>query len=434
MPDNLRIIQKEEHFAIENIFGKPPGWIVNWGITSGFLFLLVCLGIASFVNYPDKLMLTANVFSENPPIEVLSKKTSRIISILADNNSDVEKEQIIIKLESTVSEKDIEHLEKFFLEFESVAHIPSYLSIKFPNKLNLGSFTPTYTRLMNSFDEFKYFLRQSAVFTKMIALNQEITQIQKLNQSLSKQESLYKSDVSLTEKDFKRNLELEKDGVIAEADKEKAESKLLGEQRNLEAFKTNQINNIVRIQQLKIQINDLKSERANGVSTRIFSIQQIINEIKGEIKEWEDFHVIRSPIIGTVTFTKYWNKNQSVQLGESLFTAIPKIENQNFIARGNLPIRSSGNLKIGQHTLIELENYPSNQYGVLSGIVSDISNLPTEDYYIVTIKLPENLITSYGKTIPKKQNMKANMTIQTKEYSLLERLFQNILDITKNKN
>lgn len=114
MPDNLRIIQKEEHFAIENIFGKPPGWIVNWGITSGFLFLLVCLGIASFVNYPDKLMLTANVFSENPPIEVLSKKTSRIISILADNNSDVEKEQIIIKLESTVSEKDIEHLEKFF--------------------------------------------------------------------------------------------------------------------------------------------------------------------------------------------------------------------------------------------------------------------------------------------------------------------------------
>jgi hypothetical protein len=50
-------VQKEEHLAIENIFGKPPGWILNWGIILGFTFLIVCFGVAYFIKYPDKLSM-----------------------------------------------------------------------------------------------------------------------------------------------------------------------------------------------------------------------------------------------------------------------------------------------------------------------------------------------------------------------------------------
>lgn len=433
MPE-IQDIQQEEHLAIENTFGKPPGWIVNWGITSGFVFLLVCLGIASFVKYPDKLMMQARVFSENPPIEFFSKMTGEISSILIENNSNVQKRQTILKIKSTLKEDDYEKLKQFIKKFEAIKHIPNYLRITIPNNLELGELTPSYTILMQNFKDLKHYLKQSAVFAKMRALENEIEQIRKLNLSLTKQELYYETDVSLTEKDFQRNLSLNKDGVIAEVDKEKSESKLLGEKRSLEAFKTQQINNKIRIQQLKTQINDLKSDRANGVSNRILTIRQLIDKIWGEFKEWEDSHIVKSPIDGTISFSKYWHENQIVKSNESLFTIIPNSENQSFIARGNLPLRSSGNLKIGQSAIINLENYPSNQYGVLSGTVADVSSLPAEDAYQVTIKLPENLITSYGKEIPKQQNMKANISIQTQEYSLLERLFQNILDITKNRN
>ncbi|MGB4838937.1 MAG: hypothetical protein WBP08_08090 [Saprospiraceae bacterium] len=47
--------------------------------------------------------------------------------------------------------------------------------------------------------------------------------------------------------------------------------------------------------------------------------------------------------------------------------------------------------------------------------------------------LPSPFITTYKKEIPQNQNMTAMVNIQTKEYSLLERLFQNVWDVVKNK-
>ncbi len=99
-----------------------------------------------------------------------------------------------------------------------------------------------------------------------------------------------------------------------------------------------------------------------------------------------------------------------------------------------MPIKSSGTLKVGQKAIVNLENYPSNQYGTVNGIVKDISLLPNEENYRVEIELPEGLKTTYKKEIPIRPSLKANVSINTQEYSLLERIFQNILDITKNRN
>ena len=57
-----------------------PGWLVNWGITAAFIFIIVCLGIAAFVKYPDKLVRPAKLFTENPPVEIVSKLNAEIDS------------------------------------------------------------------------------------------------------------------------------------------------------------------------------------------------------------------------------------------------------------------------------------------------------------------------------------------------------------------
>jgi HlyD family secretion protein len=98
-----------------------------------------------------------------------------------------------------------------------------------------------------------------------------------------------------------------------------------------------------------------------------------------------------------------------------------------------VPVRASGNLKTGQSALIEIENYPAGQYGMLRGEVTDIALIPTEENYRVTIKLPSSLETTYKKELPKNQLMKANVSINTQDYSLLERLFQNLYDLAKNR-
>ncbi|MFZ1457892.1 MAG: hypothetical protein WAT46_17735 [Saprospiraceae bacterium] len=90
--------QQEEIFAIQNIFSKPPGWLVNWGITAAFLFLIVCLGIAAFVKYPDKLVMPAKLFTENPPVEIVSKLNAEIDSIYIKDKSSAKRGDVLLKI------------------------------------------------------------------------------------------------------------------------------------------------------------------------------------------------------------------------------------------------------------------------------------------------------------------------------------------------
>lgn len=429
------IVQKEEYLAIENIFGKPPGWILNWGITLGFIFLIVCFGVAYFIKYPDKLSMTGELIVGQKPIEIVPKVSGLIDSLYAKDKSVVSKGDILLTIQSTLDEKSIVKFYAFEKSFMQIEAIPHYLKLKSPEVLNLGELTPSYANLNQTFLEFQNFLRDAYVFVKIDALHKEIDQINKLNNSLNKQGEYYNQDVSLTEKDFNRNLTLEKEGVIAPVDKEKAESKLLNEKRNLEAFKSNIISNDVRIQQLKTQIAELIAERRNGVNTRIFTLNQQIEDLKSKINECQDKYIIKSPITGRVAFKQNINSNDFIKASEPIITIIPEIRNdQSLTVEGLLPIRSSGTLKVGQKAIVNLENYPSNQYGTINGIVKDISLLPNEENYRVEIELPEGLKTTYKKEIPIRPSLKANVSINTQEYSLLERIFQNILDITKNRN
>jgi hypothetical protein len=425
--------QKEEIFAIQNIFGKPPGWLVNWGITAAFIFLAVCLGIAAFVKYPDKLVMPAKLFTENPPVEIVSKLNAEIDSIHIRDKSPAKRGDVLLKFRSTVDERDLDVLNSFFARISSVDYIPEYLNVNVPKGLNLGIMSTSYTSMVQQYEEFQLFLRQSAVFVKIKALGNEIEQIKRLNQSLTKQEGLFEKDVALTEKDYGRHTTLRDQGVIADLEKEKAESKILNEKRNLEAFKSQKLNNEVRIEQLRSQISDLTADRSTGVSTRIFTIHQMKEKIINEIKEWEELHILKAPFDADISYTKYLSKNQFVKAGDIILTCVPHHTGSSYIAQGKLPLKAAGTLQVGQNAILELESYPSAQYGVVQAQVADFSTIPNEDSYLVGLSLPTPFVTSYKKEIPQNQNLTANVTIQTKEYSLLERLFQNVLDVVVNK-
>lgn len=429
------IVQKEEHLAIENIFGKPPGWILNWGITLGFIFIIICFGFAYFIKYPDKLSMQGELIVGHKPVEILPKVSGLIDSLYVEDKSFVEKGSVLINIKSTSEEKSFQQFYIFAQSFKSINHIPDYLIIKAPIELKLGELSPSYTTLNQAFLEFQNYLRDVSVFVKNDALEKEIKQINKLNGSLNKQGEYYHQDVSLTEKDYNRNLTLEKEGVIAQVDREKAESKLLNEKRNLEAFQSNIISNDVRIQQLKTQIAELTAQRRNGLNIRVFNINQQIDDLKSKIVEWQDKYIIKAPIAGQIVFKHSISANDFIKASEPMITIIPNLsQNRDLIIEGLLPIRSSGTLKIGQKAIVHLDNYPSNQYGTLNGNVKEISLLPNGDSYRVKIKLSEGLITSYNKEIPLQPSLKAYVSINTQEYSLLERIFQNVLDITKNRN
>ncbi|MEO1031693.1 MAG: HlyD family efflux transporter periplasmic adaptor subunit, partial [Bacteroidota bacterium] len=144
---------------------------------------------------------------------------------------------------------------------------------------------------------------------------------------------------------------------------------------------------------------------------------------KNAIKDWENRFVLKSNIDGKVSFLNYWAVNQTVNQADLIFIVIPE-HNSSFIGKLNTPSQNSGKIKKGQKVNIKLENYPETEFGVLNGTIEHISIVPNSDgFYIVDVSLPNNMMTSYNKTIEFKQEMRGAAEIITEDLRLIERFF-----------
>jgi len=131
--------------------------------------------------------------------------------------------------------------------------------------------------------------------------------------------------------------------------------------------------------------------------------------------------LITAPGKGTISYLGFLENELFIEPGKPLFSIIP--EQGKLMARAELPIFASGKVKVGQQVNIRLENYPFEQFGLLHGSITSISEIPNENKYFVTIELPQKLITSQNKTIAFKQQLTGTTEIITEDLRLLERFF-----------
>lgn len=123
-----------------------------------------------------------------------------------------------------------------------------------------------------------------------------------------------------------------------------------------------------------------------------------------------------------VTFLQVWNENQTINVGDNVFSIIPDAKNI-FIGKVKAPALNSGKLKVGQRVNIRLANFPDREFGVLKGEIKNISLVPDkEGNLLLDASLPNGLKTSYDKQIVFQQEMKGDAEIITEDLRLLERV------------
>ena len=82
---------------------------------------------------------------------------------------------------------------------------------------------------------------------------------------------------------------------------------------------------------------------------------------------------------------------------------------------------------------IRLDGYPYQEFGVVKATVKSKSILPQDDFYLLELKMPDTLKTTYGRLIPFQQEMGGTGNIITKDRRILERIFDKFLNFTKNR-
>ncbi len=426
MPQDINIRSEE----VQEILTAVPNWMIQWGNTLVFTLVLMLLLITWFVKYPDVILTQAVVTTQTPPEKIFARANGKIEHLLITDTTEVTKQAPIAIIENTANYKDVFLLKSIIDTIKLNKHSFSFPIDELPI-LFLGSIESDYALFENAYLQYQLNYKLQPYTNESIANQASLSQTKNRLASLESQKALNKSELDFKSKDVARYETLFKKGVISAQEYEYKQQEYLSAQRASKSLN-------LSISQLKeaismgyktakgTQINRIKEEMS-----LLKSVIQAFNQLKKGIKDWEQQYVLQSNTNGRVTYLNIWNENQTVQIGELVFTIIPSNTNE-YIAKLKAPVRNSGKIKKGQSVQIKLDNYPNDEYGVLNGFITSISSIPNnEGFYLVDVSLPNKMLTSYDKTIIFKQEMIGSGDIVTEDLRLIERFFYQLRNVVK---
>ena len=407
---------------IREILEKQPNVFLIGGITVIFIIVFLIFMTTWLIKYPDIIQSQVIITTEIPPQKEYAKTTGMISFILVKDSDLVIKNQPLAIIENTANYKDVFKL-KSIIDSISINNHSFFFPIDELPILFLGDIESQYAVFENSYIQYQLNKELKPFLNEAIANKYSISELNRRLKSLQSQKEINKTELDFKQKGLNRNKLLFDKGVISAQGYENKQLEYAQAERNYKNFEfsISQIQEGIsnaRKTSKGSEINRLKEEMI-----LLKNVFQSFNQLKKSVKDWEDRFVLQSNINGKVSFLNIWSTNQTVNQGDLVFTIIPK-GSSSYIAKLKTPSQNSGKIKIGQKVNIKLDNYPNTEFGILYGIVNNISLITDEvGLYTVDVKLSNKLVTSYKKEIVFKQEMTGVAEIITEDLRLIERFF-----------
>ncbi len=423
---NLELRSEE----VQEILNKVPNWMIRWG---NMLFLLLIVGLLAitwFVKYPDIITSQVIVTTKIPPQKIYAKTTGKLDTILLVDNQLVKSNQAIAIIENTANFTDIYYL-KSIIDTLSIQRQDFYFPFSELPILFLGELEADFALFENAYVSYTLNKELKPFSNEAKANKTSVLELERRLQNTESQKELFELELNFKKKELERHKILYEKGVISAQEYESKQQALLRLQRNYEnsSLSGSQIREAISIAKKISRGTEINKTREEIVLLK--NVIQSYNQLRKRIKEWELSYVLKSDITGRVSFLSYWSKNQFVNQGDLVFSIIPS-ENSAFIGKLKTATHNSGKIKLGQTVNIKLQNYPEEEFGVLKGIITNISLMPNEEgYYILDVSLSDKLITSYNKELVFKQEMNGKAEIITEDLRLIERFFYQFRNLFK---
>lgn len=420
MKEEDKIELRSEEFQ-EVLSGIPP-WILRWGITTiGIVVIILLVGSAIF-KYPDIIPSTITLTGTKPAANIIAKYSGKLQELYVKDNQPIQAGEYLAVIENPAKTADILYLKKFLREYmpcpDSIVSLPL-------KDMNLGSCQSLYSTYYSTLSQYIQFRQIGYYQDKIDLMKDRISRNEKYYQTMLRQGGLVNQQLAIMHNQYRRDSTLQKKGVISDEVLETSYNQYIGGQLSMENMHSTLENLRIQLAQLKENLLDTEYQYIDKESTLTTQLKSLTIQLLTEIQAWEMSYALISPITGEVTFTNYWIENQNITSGDIAFSIIPSSNNR-LIGKALLPTERSGKVKVGQKVNIRFSNYPDNEFGVVKGIVQNISlvsvKVENKNHYVVEINLPDELTTTYGKQLPFVSEMEGQADIITDDLSLLERI------------
>jgi HlyD family secretion protein len=410
---------------VQEIMGFIPRWIIRWGITLFFAVVVVLLAGSWFFKYPDIIRSTIVVTTLDPPATVVARTGGKLQELFVKDKQRVTEQELLAVIETAANYRHVFELKKQLETFKpALLNFDSsyFLKSEFRQDYLLGGLQSNYEIFLKSYSDYRHFIKLDYHQAKIESTQEQIDKhIGYLNQ-LTRQKDILGEEFKLQEKQFNRIKSLLKEGIVSQNDFESARGAYLQKKHSYEGAKTVLTNEQMQIARLQDSILEYKLQYEQQKTQLQLVLKQAYDNLASQISLWEYQYVLKAPISGVVSFTKYWSVNQNVTSGDNVLTIVPD-ESAQIIGKLILPIEGSGKVKPGQRVNIQFSNFPHTQYGMVMGRIKSKSLVPMDKAYIVEVELYRGLTTNYGKTLEFSQEMQGVAEIITEDIRLLERIF-----------
>jgi len=407
---------------VEDILGNVPGWITRNGIMMLFGVILLLLVGSYIFKVPDVKRAQIELSSQQPPADIKSRSDGKIDELFVSDNEDVTAGMVLAVIENPGEYEDVLGLKKELKKLELPADSLPKLNLPVNGDADLGPVQSEYAGFYKNFRDYAEFLELDYHQRKIEILQQQFEQYEIFSANLDTRASILYEEYELSRKQYLRDSTLFLQDVVSESVYENARSQMLTKRAGWQEMLSLKAENDIKLAGLSEQVLDLELKQKEQATQLTTSLEESFNKLKAALASWEKQYLIIAPIDGQVTFNDFWSENQNVKAGDKVMTILPKDANT-LIGKIRLPLKGAGEVHEDLSVNIKLDNYPYMEYGMLKGIVSNVSKVPQDDFYMVEVSLPDGLTTYYGYTIAFSQNMQGDAEIITEKMRLIQRIF-----------
>lgn len=415
---------------ITEIVTAVPSWILRWGITMIFLILLGIVLLSSFIRYPDVIKAPLKINSLNAPKEVIAHQAGKLVKLLVQEGQEVNNEQPLAYIESTAKHEDVINLRSLLFAMKKQLASSTNLSPivnPFTYEFHLGELQNSYQSFYQEFIQFNNTQKGGFYISQISYLQKDLQEIRKLEQQILKQKQIQEKEFANVEEEYRNYKTLRNKNVISNSEFKQQENKYLSGKYPLEQTATSLINNnsayLAKQKELATLQNTIKEQQNKFV--------QALNSMIEETKRWLLNYVVSATVAGKVGYVGILQENQNVSINQQLFIINPG--NSSFFGEVQIPQYNMGKVALNQKVLIKLHSYPFEEFGVINGKISYLTDVALKDsVFFAKVQFQYPKRHDIKQAVVLKQGMMADAEIITRESSLLQRFLRNITKLLDN--
>ncbi len=409
---------------VQEIIGRPPHWLVRWGIAAFMGVLILVLLSAWTITYPEVINSPLRLTAIDAPKTLQSKTDGKLRRLLVEDNTRVREGRVLAWLESTADHRQVMQLAGQADSMHRWLGGDQLLQItgaELSGFSGLGELQSHFQPFEQAWRELVSFREGGYYSQRRQMLEQELRYTRLLMEKLKEQQSIQQEDYELAQKEYTMNKRLADDEMISPMDFLQQESRLLSRRLPLQQTESSIISNHASQTAKQKELMELDRQTAQQKSVFL----QALNTLKSAIEEWKDKYLLTAPLDGKVIYSGILQENQTLSAGQQVFYIQP--DNTDFFGELAISQSSFGKIEVGQDVLVRFNSYPDQEYGSVTGRLTYVSDVPVRDsVFIGKVTFPEGLQTNYGRQLTPRNGMTGQAEIITQDMRLLERVYNNI--------